>query len=73
MDNFDFERFKNFSFIQSKPYFIMLFTRLWDVRELKEVNSITLDSTLCGMQLSSDGSVLSVACGNKVAFYDSQR
>lgn len=43
------------------------------MQTLKEVNSITLDRPLQGMQLSPDKSVLAIACGKKALFYDTQR
>ena len=53
-------------------YWYLIF-RQWDVRTLKETNTITLDKGLSGMQLSRDQSILCVASGNTAAFYDANR
>lgn len=46
--------------------------RLWDVRNMQEVEKITLGGVLQGMQLSKNKDVLSVAYGNTVAFYKTE-
>ena len=52
---------------------IIFIIRLWDVRTLKQVNTIVLDRPLTGLELSQDQSILSIACGNQALFYDSIR
>lgn len=44
--------------------------RLWDVRTLSEVSTITFETPLLGMQLSRDKSILSASYGKTVSFYN---
>lgn len=46
--------------------------RCWDTTAKQEVNKLELSASASGMELSADGSMLTVTCGNKVAFYSTE-
>lgn len=46
------------------------YSRLWDVATKAEVNRIELPNAPGLIELSADGSILSVPCGKMAMFYD---
>lgn len=44
--------------------------RIWDAANASEIQKITLDESPGGLELSQDGSVLTVAHGKNITFYD---
>jgi len=46
--------------------------RVWDVASAKEVNKLTLTAPANGLELSADGTLLTIAYGSTVAFLDSE-
>lgn len=44
--------------------------RFWDARTGAQTQSIPLGGNIGGLELTKDEDIISIACGNKVVFYD---
>ena len=52
--------------------FVTVIFRLWDVATMSEIKKVDLPSSPGIVELSADGSIISVPCGKSASFWDAE-